>query len=106
MNRPAGYKIKPHIHNQFKKCFIPKGFIYKIWQSKVWFYDDAKVYLESNLLIKGDIILLASGGHGFEMIEDSEIVEVKQGLIVEKDKERFEGKDIKLENNLNSSVLS
>ena len=55
------------------------------------FYDDEKNYLESRILESGDVILLAFGGHGFEMIEDSEIIEVKQGPYVgEADKTRFE----------------
>ena len=38
----------------------------------------------------GDVILLASGGHGFQMIEQSEIIEVKQGPYVESlDKNKF-----------------
>ena len=42
-------------------------------------------------MTKGDIILLASGGHGFKMIEDSEIIEVKQGPYAgELDKVRFQ----------------
>ncbi|MCX6327803.1 MAG: hypothetical protein NT144_14345, partial [Bacteroidia bacterium] len=48
-------------------------------------------YLESRLLIQGDVILLAAGGHGFEMIEPSEIIEIKQGPYVgERDKVRFD----------------
>ena len=38
----------------------------------------------------GDVILLVSGGHGFEMLEESEIIEVKQGPYAgEEDKVRF-----------------
>jgi hypothetical protein len=31
------------------------------------------------VLNSGDTILLASGGHGFEMLEDTEMLEIKQG---------------------------
>ena len=45
---------------------------------------------ESQILNKGDIILLAFGGHGFVMLEKSEIIEVKQGPYAgDKDKVRF-----------------
>jgi mannose-6-phosphate isomerase-like protein (cupin superfamily) len=58
---------------------------------RVDFYDDDKNYLESTIVAKGDVILLAGGGHGFEMLEESEIIEVKQGPYAgEKDKVRFE----------------
>jgi hypothetical protein len=58
---------------------------------RVDFYDDEKNYLESSVISTGDVILLAAGGHGFEMLEESEMVEVKQGPYCgEKDKVRFE----------------
>jgi hypothetical protein len=42
----------------------------------------------------GDVILLIQGGHGFEMLEETEIIEVKQGPYAgEQDKTRF--KDIR-----------
>lgn len=41
----------------------------------------------------GYVILLASGGHGFEVLEDLEVFEVKQGPYMgEMDKTRFDGK--------------
>jgi mannose-6-phosphate isomerase-like protein (cupin superfamily) len=56
------------------------------------FYDDSQAYLESRLLGSGDVILLAEGGHGFEVIEDLEMIEVKQGPYAgEGDKTRFVG---------------
>ena len=47
----------------------------------------------STILRTGDVILLASGGHGFEVLEELEMYEIKQGpYIGEDDKTRFEGK--------------
>ena len=49
------------------------------------------IYLESRILYQGDVVLLAYGGHGLEMLEDSEMIEVKQGPYAgEMDKIRFE----------------
>lgn len=93
MNRPTGYIIPPHIHNpvlrevQYTKevLFIKSGRV------RVDFYSDQKEYLESTILEVGDVILLAYGGHGFEMLEQSEIIEVKQGPYAgEQDKTQFE----------------
>ena len=54
------------------------------------FYDENQAYLENRILKKGDIILLAKGGHGFEMLEKSEILEIKQGPYAgDEDKTRF-----------------
>lgn len=94
MNRPQGYVIQPHVHNpvrrevQFTKevLFIKSGCV------RVDFYDDYQNYLECRTLNAGDVILLAFGGHGFEMLDASEIIEVKQGPYVgEADKTRFIG---------------
>ena len=93
MNRPKGYKIQPHIHQKIERkiqftqevLFIKKGLV------RVDFYKSDKTYLISKLLNKGDVILLSSGGHGFEMLENSEIIEVKQGPFAGNiDKTRFE----------------
>jgi hypothetical protein len=43
------------------------------------FYTQSQNYLESRELEAGDVILLAAGGHGFEVMEDLEMIEVKQG---------------------------
>lgn len=92
MNHPVGYSIEPHIHNPIRRevlytqevLFIKKGKV------KVDFYDTEKRYLESRLLYKGDIILLASGGHGFKMIEPTVMIEIKQGPYAgDSDKTRF-----------------
>jgi hypothetical protein len=92
MNRPKDYVIAPHVHNAVQRevQFTKEVLFIKSGKVRVDFYSDDKNYLESRILNKGDVILLAYGGHGFEMIEDSEIVEVKQGPYVgEKDKVRF-----------------
>ena len=45
----------------------------------------------SKTLQSGDLILLCGGGHSFEMLEDTSMIEVKQGPYAgEGDKARFE----------------
>jgi len=61
---------------------------------RVDFYDTEQHYLESRVLRPGDVILLIQGGHGFEVLEDVEMIEVKQGPHVgDQDKTRFVGID-------------
>jgi hypothetical protein len=56
------------------------------------FYDNDRQYVESRVLEGGDVILLAAGGHGFEVLEEVEMVEVKQGPYTgDQDKTRFVG---------------
>lgn len=92
MKRPSGYKIEPHVHKKVNRnvqltqevLFVKKGKV------KVDFYTSNKEYLESTILEAGDVILLASGGHGFTMLEETEMFEVKQGPYAgDGDKERF-----------------
>jgi len=95
MNRPAGYKISPHIHNKIaREVFYTQEVLFiKSGKMRVDFYDDNRASIDSRILQEGDIILLASGGHGFEMLEQTEIIEVKQGPFAgEQDKTRFEAK--------------
>lgn len=81
MNRPAGYIINPHVHRLVeRKVTLTQEVLYiKTGKVKVDFYDDDRNYLESRVVAQGDVILLAAGGHGFEMLENSEMIEIKQG---------------------------
>jgi hypothetical protein len=92
MNRPRGYVIPPHVHNPVLRHvqYTKEVLLIKSGRVRVDFYSDSQVYLESRILQTGDVILLAFGGHGFEMLEASEIIEVKQGPYAgEADKQRF-----------------
>ena len=54
------------------------------------FYDDQQYYVESKILHAGDVVLLSGGGHGFTVLEEIEMIEVKQGPYAgEQDKTRF-----------------
>lgn len=93
MNRPAGYSIPPHVHNSVKRevQYTKEVLFIKSGRVRVDFYDDARNYLESAVLTTGDVILLAFGGHGFSMLEPTEIIEVKQGPYAgNDDKTRFD----------------
>ena len=81
MNRPAGYKIEPHVHNKLRRevFYTQEVLFIKNGKVRIDFYDDNRNFLENRILDQGDVILLAHGGHGFVMLEESEIIEVKQG---------------------------
>lgn len=92
MNHPAGKIIEPHVHNPVKRevhytqevLFIKRGKI------RVDFYNEHQEYLDSKILAEGDVILLMTGGHGFEVLEEIEMIEVKQGPYAgDQDKTRF-----------------
>lgn len=93
MNRPQGYVVAPHVHNPVKRDVVwtQEVLFIKSGKVRVDFYTDGRHYLESRVVCIGDVILLAAGGHGFEMLEPSEMIEVKQGPYCgDQDKCRFE----------------
>ncbi len=97
MKHPKGHKIIPHLHNKLKReIFYTFEVLYiKSGKVRVNFYDDHKNYIKNDTLHGGDVILLAYGGHGFEILEDSEIIEIKQGPYAgNDDKTRFKPSDI------------
>ena len=96
MSHPKGYIISPHVHNHIPRevQFTNEVLFIRSGKVRVDFYDDNQNYLQSSILSQGDVILLASGGHGFEILEPAEIIEVKQGpYIGDQDKTRFKSID-------------
>lgn len=92
MNRPEGYVIAPHRHNLVpREVKLTQEVLYiKSGKVRVDFYDNDQTYLHSTIVTTGDVILLADGGHGFKMLEQSEMIEIKQGPYCgEMDKVRF-----------------
>ncbi len=94
MKHKKGNTIQEHKHILHKReikltqetLFIKKGHV------KVIFFTEDNTYFTSRELKTGDVILLASGGHGFEFLDDTEIIEVKQGPYAGgEDKMRFNG---------------
>ncbi len=92
MNHPPGKVIQPHIHNRVPRQvdYTQEVLIIKQGKLRVDFYTNEQEYLKSRVLKSGDIILLVKGGHGFEVLEELEMIEVKQGPYVgDHDKTRF-----------------
>jgi len=94
IQHPAGKLIQPHIHKPVERAvnFTQEVLFVRRGKIRIDFYSNHQEYIESRILEAGDIVLLASAGHGFEVLEEVELFEVKQGPYVEsEDKVRFEG---------------
>lgn len=92
MSRPKGHIIEPHIHKHLERRVVltQEVLVIKSGKLRVDFYDNNQNYIDERILSKGDVILLAAGGHGFEILEDAEIIEIKQGpYVADDDKIRF-----------------
>ncbi len=93
MKHPAGKVIAPHVHNEVQRevTYTQEVLVIRKGQLRVDLFSDDTSYLQSMVLKGGDVILLASGGHGFEVLEDVEMFEIKQGPYAgDADKTRFE----------------
>ncbi len=94
IQHPAGKIILPHVHNRVTRevTYTQEVLFLRSGRVRVDFYSSDREYLRSYELLAGDVILLASGGHGFEVLEPCEMIEVKQGPYAgEMDKTRFGG---------------
>ena len=99
MHHGSGHIIAPHIHNHIERQIFntQEVLVIRKGRLRIDFYNDDKDYLKSAILREGDIIMLVSGGHGFEMLEETEMFEIKQGpYLGDLDKDRFENKDINI----------
>lgn len=96
MKHPKGKRIDAHTHNVVHRdvSYTKEVLVIRKGKLRVDFYEDDQSYIESHIVEQGDIILLAFGGHGFECLEEVEMVEIKQGpYLGEQDKIRFMGVD-------------
>lgn len=94
VGHPKGTVCQAHIHNKIKRevYYTSETLIIKEGKVRADIYDNEKNYLESKILEKGDVILFVDGGHGFIFMEDTQMVEIKQGPYLSvNDKVRFEG---------------
>lgn len=81
IRHPAGHVIQAHYHKQQLRqihgtsevLVVKKGVV------DVTFYTEDGVPVCAHELGRGDVLILLSGGHGFEVVDDCEMVEVKNG---------------------------
>jgi hypothetical protein len=90
---PKGGTIKPHYHNKVTRevHYTQEVLVIRKGKVQVNLFDHELKPITKVVLATGDVILLASGGHGFEMLEDCEMLEIKQGPYngVQADKTHF-----------------
>ena len=98
MKHRKNHIVKPHTHNKrltkilrtTEVILLLKGIL------RVDFYDDMKKYLFSKIINEKDIIMLVHGGHGFKVLKNAEMIEVKQGpYSLARDKIKFNKVDEK-----------
>ena len=96
MKHPAGKKVVPHVHKLISRQVLYTQEVLFIKKGKVQIdlFTSTRDFLTSRILESGDIILLCGGGHSLVMLEETVMVEVKQGPYAgEDDKVTFEAKE-------------
>ena len=89
---PAAGTITPHVHLPVERKIVGTAevLIVKKGRCEVDFYNDDRQLISTRELREGDVILTVGGGHGFRMLEDTVLLEIKQGpYVAGADKERF-----------------
>jgi len=93
MKHNSKHTIKPHLHKKrLTKIYYTSEVILLLkGLLRVDFYNQHKKYLFSKILKPNDIIMLVSGGHGFKVLKNVEMLEIKQGPYnLLKDKVKFD----------------
>lgn len=93
MKHKRGYIVKPHKHNKRLTNIIRTTEVILLLKGSLRadFYDNEKKYLFSKIINAKDIIMLVHGGHGFKVLKNVEMIEVKQGpYSLKKDKIKFD----------------
>lgn len=90
LSHKRGARIKPHMHKSLLRKISDTQEVLHIEQGavEVEFYNENERYIGKRILNSDDTILLISGGHGFNMLEDARIIEIKQGPYDGKEKDK------------------
>jgi hypothetical protein len=78
---PAGGSVVPHVHLPVVRTVVGTSELLLVRRGRciVDLYGADRALVASRELGTGDLVLLISGGHGFRMLEDTALFEVKQG---------------------------
>ena len=89
---PATGEIARHLHRPLERRILgtTEVLVVKKGRCKIDIYNDDRELVATRELRAGDILLMVGGGHGFRMLEDTVLLEIKQGPYTGLDeKERF-----------------
>lgn len=93
LTHKKNHKIKAHRHTRItRKVSCTEVLIVIDGLIRAFIFDDNNCLVTQFSIVTGDILILLAGGHAFTMLEDSTIIEVKQGPYVD-DKVMIEPKE-------------
>ena len=89
---PQGGEIQSHFHRSIDRHVPNTSEVLVVRQGRceIDVFDDHKRIVETLQLAPGDVMVMVAGGHGFRMLEDTVLLEIKQGPYIGiEEKERF-----------------
>ncbi len=92
------HEIIPHLHliNKRKINYTSEVLIIQKGKIRIDLYNKKKKYLFSKIAKKNEIVILIKGAHGFKILDNCEMLEIKQGPFNDKeDKIKFSQNKIK-----------
>jgi hypothetical protein len=78
---PAGGEIARHVHLPIERHLVGSTEVLLLQQGRCEvdvYTDDRRMVLTREMHV-GDILIAVSGGHGFRVLEDTVLLEIKQG---------------------------
>lgn len=78
---PKGGHIARHVHKQSERNILGMAevLVIRSGRCQIDIYDDNYEIIATRELCQGDIVLMVRGGHGFKVLEDTIMLEIKQG---------------------------
>jgi len=89
---PKGGVIARHIHRPLERHIIGMAevLVVRSGHCQIEVYDEKKSVVAVRDLYQNDVVLMVGGGHGFQIKEDTVLLEIKQGpYLGPEDKELF-----------------
>jgi uncharacterized protein with PhoU and TrkA domain len=89
---PEGGVIARHVHRPLERHLVGTSevIVVRSGRCELDIFDDDRTLVATRELAAGDVMLMVGGGHGFRMLEDTVLLEVKQGPYTGiEEKERF-----------------
>ena len=78
---PRGHAIPRHAHVPIERRLTTAAEVLLVRRGRceIDVFDTNRQLVATRELVEGDIVVLLEGGHGFRMLEDTVLLEVKQG---------------------------
>ena len=81
MRHPKDKVVEPHVHNLVARqvLYTQEALLVRRGKVELNLFNSGQEFLTTRILQDGDLILLCGGGHSLKMLEETSMIEIKQG---------------------------